>query len=365
MTSRTPRCSVLGVARDTSLAHVRLLSVGVRLEADEHERIADVYLADTEGSGIFVMRGKWTYAENIEPENGAALSPKQIGAGLILGRVARGQIVSKGLKRTADHRVALATSKAGTTTVSDPTSDWASLPKSILVTDLEQFERDWAERAPAFLRPRVVADATRVLAVGEVGPVAYQPGAQRLLAQMTDATGHPFLLARSYRSVAPNALAAIAAALADTKNPVQYIAGDIQHTSHGLEIDPIGIVAGGRLIVPDLADNVPPLEVESITDADAESASMVVLREAESLLADAAHQGLFELTTSWCDRASQAARRLKDVGFVPSAMAFENLATLVRALPHASHKSDEGPRAADAWLRASVRLTLVAEHATL
>jgi hypothetical protein len=355
----------LGVARDTNLSHVRLISVGARLDADDRDRIADVYLADTEGSGIFVMRAKWTFPENQEPDNGAALSSRAIASGFPLGRVAKGQMVSKGLKRTADHRVALATTKAGTTTVSDPTSDWSALPPSILVTDLEQFEHEWAERPPAFLRPRVVADATRVLAVGAVGAVAYHSGAQRLIAQMEDVTGHPFLLSRSFRSVAPNALPTLAALLQDEAHPVQYVAGDIRHTAHGLEIDPIGVVVDGRLIVPDISDKSLPLNVDNIDEPDADTASMALLRETHSLLADAAHQGLFELSGTWCDRGATLTKRLKDAGFYSTSIALDTLIKMVRVLPQASHRSDDGPRAAEAWLRTAIRVALVTEHATL
>ncbi|MEV0678940.1 hypothetical protein AB0I60_20720 [Actinosynnema sp. NPDC050436] len=64
---------------------------------------------------------------------------------------------------------------------------WASLPATVLVDDLERVSRALRELPPALVRPRVEAEAVRVVRIGEVRRIGYDPGAQRLDAEVVDA----------------------------------------------------------------------------------------------------------------------------------------------------------------------------------
>src|SRR6185312_15394399 len=94
-------------AAETRLDHVRLVSLGARLEADGSSRAAEVYLADPDSGIVLVLAKRWTFAEGEEPLDGAALGERAIAPRIGLATLARGQMVSRGVKRQANRAMAL------------------------------------------------------------------------------------------------------------------------------------------------------------------------------------------------------------------------------------------------------------------
>ena len=92
-----PARVVLGAneARETQLDHVRLVSLGARVEADGRTRTARVYLADPDTATVLVLDRRWEFADHEVPADAIALSRRSVAARIRLDALAHGQVVSK------------------------------------------------------------------------------------------------------------------------------------------------------------------------------------------------------------------------------------------------------------------------------
>ena len=354
-------------ARETLLDHVRLVSLGARVEADGRTRGAEVYLADPGTGMVLVLSKRWTFGEDAEPDTGPELAKRTMAPRVPLGTLARGQLVSRVVKRSANHAVTLGVSRTGQTSLTPQTGDWAMLPPSLLVRDVGAFAAELAKAPPGLLRPRVLASTLRVFAVKEVGPLAYEPGEQRLSAYVR--TGNagdaaPIVrVVRRHHRASPRALDVLAAALADGSR-VRFVAGDVRHGFSGLEIDPVAVVTD-RVIVPDIepgddaagaVDRCEPVATLVATSAPTPASA---LEQVSNVLEECCHVGLVRLRKPWADRARAAAERLDEVDLRQPAIRVRALADRARALVegHGATEAEAGEAVA-AWRDAAVRVAL-------
>src|SRR5581483_3675108 len=105
-----PAAFVLGTgeARETLLDQVRLVSLGARVAGTEDARTASVYLADPDTSTVFVLEKTWRTGEGDEPTPGHELARRSFATGVRLEALARGQLVSRAVKRRANRSITLA-----------------------------------------------------------------------------------------------------------------------------------------------------------------------------------------------------------------------------------------------------------------
>jgi hypothetical protein len=347
-------------ARETLLDHVRLVSLGARVTADGRARDAAVFLADPDSGVVLVIEKRWTFAENEEPEDGPALARRALASRVTLGMMAGGQIVSRAVKRRANRSLSLGAARGGTTSVTPQRGEWELFPPSIFASDFEELGRALDASPPRLLRPRVLAESMRVVAVAGVGGLSFHPGEQQLTAEIADTNGHTMLLVRRYRRAAPHALEVIAAALAG-EPPVRFVAGDVRHGPYGLEIDPVGLVTD-RMIVPDLEPakgGAPPIEA---AQARHDSALLAALDAGAGKLEEACHLGLVHLRGEWLARTREAAARLDEVGVAGVAKRLRGVADRVEAIGDPA-APERVRAAAEAWMRAAIRVELTREAA--
>jgi hypothetical protein len=330
---------------DTLLDHVRLVGLGARVEADGRTRHADVFLADPDAGLVLVLHKRW----DVEPSDGAmdgsALARRQVAGRATLGALAAGQVVSKGVRRRANRSLTIGTSRVRDTSVAPQEPDWGSLPPTILVRDFAAYAAERGAQVPKMLRPRVLAEHLRVIAVQKVGDVVYLPAEQELVATLHDEKGADVRLSVRHRAVAPNAVDAVGAALGAG---LRFVAGELRLGPAGLEIDPAAIVTD-RLIVPDLAASAAAWDAPHAVRAPVRGGLDAALAEAESTLEEAVQLGLQTPRADWLGRVAAARTRLDDAGFASVATRF---ATLERAA-----RESHAP-AIDAWLQASIRVAL-------
>ncbi|MDB4994324.1 MAG: hypothetical protein JWM74_1756, partial [Myxococcaceae bacterium] len=352
-----PAGVILGTeeAPETRLDHVRLVSLGARLEADGTSREAEVYLADPDSGVVLVLAKRWTFAEGEESPDGAALGERAIATRIGLGTLARGQMVSRGVKRQANRAMALAGPRPGQTSITPQSGDWSLFPREILVSDFDELDRALRALPPRFLRPRVLAASMRVvsLAGGAVGRIMYQPGAQELVAELRDADGNQMLLRRKYRRVAPNALEAIARALAG--GGVRFVSGDVRRGDLGLEIDPTAIVTD-RVIVPDIEAAKGALAEHVVPYASTTAPLSAALSLASSLLEEVPHHGALRLRQEWSERAAHAVAALEGAGLQAVGKRVSDVARALRGV-----RPENARAAADVWFTAAIRVALTQE----
>lgn len=333
----------------TPLDHVRLVSLGARVQADGRVRFAQVYLADPDTAMVLLLRKRWDFKEGEEPEEGPALARRSVASRVTLGALAGGQVVSKVVRRKANRELELGTSRTSMTSVTPQRGDWESLPSPILIKNLEQHEAWLKTRPPRALRPRLLAENVHVIAVSAVEEVVYLPAEQQLLAKLRDAAEHPFYLRVTHRRVAPNAIDATSAALAKT---VRFVAGELTRGPLGFEMEPLSI-AEEVMTVPDVA--LPPttnVNVPHASHRTGEDPVAAAVEAAESALAELAHVGFDAAPGPLGARCAQAAERLDDAGI-------ESLGKRMRAVEKAVR--EHGADAPRAWLDASVRTAMVRE----
>lgn len=341
---------VLGTeeAAETPLRRARLDGLGCRVTAagsavsGDERRVAEVYLAHADSATVLVLRRAW---DGDEP--GARLGRRRI-AGSSVGALAAGTLVTESAVRSASRTVRLTTSRVAKATVTASRGAWDRLPGGLLVRDLGALAAQLDRLPPRVVRPRVEAELVRVLEVAEVHAVAYAPGAQRLRAVLADRHGNLATLTAPHTAAAPGRLDAVAAALAAAP---RYVSGVVRRAGGGIEIDPLAIVAGDTVVVPDLAeaetgDLAPhtPGRGEPLPEA---------LDHAIATLAEVPHRGLRHLPPGFGDRLRKAGDGLNRVGLHQAAAALERLAGALGP--------DPGEVATGAWVDAQLRLTVTAE----
>ncbi len=342
--------AVLGTreARETPLRRVRLVALGCRIGGSGRRRTADVFLAHPAAGIALVLHRRWDLAE-ADPGTGHELGARRV-LGSPLRALAAANVVSEHTSRSAGRAVSIGRGRIAATSVTPVGTAWADLPDSLLVRDLAEHLRPWADRPPQLVRPRVEAEAVRVLAVDAVEHVGYDPAAQLLEALVRDPSGHPVLVRAGYNPYCPGGLDALAAALG--ADGVRFVSGSLRREAGRVVLDPLAVLGEGGLVVPDLAPGdgaaalaaAPQRPVDEVTGA---------LEAALAALADAAHRGLRHLDGAARDRLAGCADRLHRTGL-------RTAAGLVRAVTEAWHRA--GPEAAGAgWVEAQLHLLVALE----
>ncbi|WP_433085938.1 hypothetical protein ACQP1P_11880 [Dactylosporangium sp. CA-052675] len=344
------RARVLGTeeAAETPLRRVRLDGLGCRVVAagsaatGDERRVVEVYLAHADTGTVLVLRRAW---EGDEP--GARLGRRRL-AGSSVGALAAGTLVTQSAVRSASRAVRLTSSRVAKATVTASRGAWDRLPDTLLVRDLAALAGELAGLPPRAVRPRIEAELVRVLEVAQVHAVAYAPGAQRLRAGLVDRHGNRAVLTATHTAAAPGRLDAVAEALAAAPS---YVSGVVRSTSGGIEIDPLAIVAGTTVVVPDLGE-AGAAEL-ALPDGVREEPLAEALDHAIATLAEMPHRGLRHLPPGFGDRLRKAGDGLNRVGLHRAAAALETLRDALGPEP--------GAAVVRAWVDAHLRLTVTAE----
>lgn len=349
-----------GEALETRLDHLRLVSLGARVEADGRDREAEVVLADPDTAMVLVLRKRWTFPETEEPPDALGLATRRVASGAALGALAQGQMVTRAARRHANRSLTLGDARGGATSVTPQTGAWDMLPAPLRVTRIADLAAAWKARPPRLLRPRVLAENVHVFAVESVAALAYAPGEQTLVATLLDAQGEPLGLTRAYRSVAPHALDHLAAALTGAWGPVRFVSGEVRRHLGGFLVDPLAVVCD-RLVVMDLEKGPaqrPPLPLaRPSTDLPVEAAAA----EASGLVEEGVHQGLRRAAPSYPDRLRSAAARLEKAGLTTTAARLRRLEASLRRARTATEEEERWRQVSAAWTDAAIHLDLVHE----
>lgn len=339
----TLRSSVLGTAEaaETPLRRARLESLGCRVRSLGDRRIADVYLAHSDSAMVLVLRREWD-----GDDDGPLLARRRV-AGSTLAALATGNLVTESAVRSASRTVRLATGRISRTTVSPSRGEWGELSPSLVVTDLAALGRELDALTLRPIRPRVEAELVRVVAVSRVVAMTYVPGDQRLDALVADQAGNTATVTATHTGAAPGRLDSLAAVLAGEEGELRFVSGVVGRTGGGVVIDPVGLAAGGRVVVPDLqpAGGGGPLAVAEDDPHDPLTAALIDTR---GLLAEAAHHGLSHLPPTYGARLDTAARRLTGLGL-------HRIAQSVTAFA-AARSQDSDETAEQTWIDAYLRL---------
>ncbi|MEU1012534.1 hypothetical protein [Streptomyces sp. NPDC005890] len=337
---------VLGTAEApvTPLRRVRLVALGCRIGGTARDRTAETYFAHADAGIALVLRTRWDLTENQHP-TGHDLSARRL-LGSPLHALATANVVSEHTTRAADRTVTLARGRIAATSITPVGSAWTELPQALLVRDTAAHLRAAGERPPRLIRPRVAADAVRVIVVDAVEEIGYDPAAQRLEAVLRDPAGNGVHLHADYNPLCPGGLDALAAALAD--DGIRAVSGMLGRARGRTVLDPLAVLTADGVTVPDLAPGAGDSTLEAAAHRPHDPIT-AALQAALTALADAAHQGLRHLTPATRTALTDSADRLRRAGLNGAAGFLDDLTRTLH---------DQGaPAAAPHWVTAHIRLT--------
>jgi len=132
------------------------------------------------------------------------------------------------------------------------------------------------------------------------------------------------------------------------KSP-RFIAGDLRLGDTGLELDPLALVVGDRVIVPDLEPAPATIERLPVSARDEPTPLHLALATTSAALEEALHDGLGRPRAGFDERIAAATAALADAGL-------EGARTRLAAFAKA--------RSPENWLEAALRLELTREALT-
>jgi hypothetical protein len=336
---------VLGTdeASETPLRRARLDGLGARVSAVGEERVVDVFLAHADSATVLVLRRAY---ETEEP--GPRLAERRV-AGVTLGALAGGAVITESAARSASRTVRLGARRLSRTEAMASRGTWQDLPPALIAPGLGPLAAELDALPPRPVRARVEAELVRVVPIAGVVSIGYAPGAQRLDAVIADASGTLATISATHASCAPGRLDAGAAALA---GEARYVAGSVRRGGGRVIIDPLGFAVGDGVVVPDLSPAAPGNDPHDRPDPTSDPLGHA-LEEALALLAEVAHRGLVHAPPTMAARLRQAADRLAQVGLRRAAGATTRLAGLLGP--------DPSETAVTAWVDAYLRVSVSAD----
>ena len=341
-----------GEASETRLDHIRLVSLGARLDGDESRREATVWLADPDTATVLMLVKEWTFDEKETIPSNQALARRLAAYRVPLGTIATGQVVTRVARRRANRRLYLGRgSGIQSTSLSPQHGDFQALPAPVLVRDLSKLAEAFRGRPPRMLRPRILTEDFHAVCISDVGPVRYAPGEQALVVQVLDEAGSPLTLISRYRSASPGGLSALADAMQSLPT---VVCGVVRRSALGMEMDPVSVICDKGMVVPDLAAGGGP---ESVLGGIERPGTPMeeALRAAAAQLDSGVHHGLRAVPSTWNRSLRLAAKRLEELGLGKVSGCMVALADKAKAVEGAP---DEAARA---WLDAAIRVQLALE----
>ena len=304
-------------AFDTPLATARLVTLGCRIQRDGEDREAQIIVADLATQTRMTLSERWQVSADATPADEAALRARQRVAPRIgLAQMANGQLVATRARRLANHSLQLFKGRHNANQVLPQNGDWTQLAAPIRYTTLAALRAERVQQPQRALAPRLDHPDFVVLAVRGGQAPLYDPALQVLGAVLHDLADEPepLLVQRQHRAHVPQALDALAAALADPG--LHHVAGVLHwHGGHAV-LDPWA-VAGSRLCVPDLADGSGVLATTALTDWEQLAADTphAALHELLDWLSDLLVHGSHQRSGQIAQGAHRLAPLLADAGF--------------------------------------------------
>ncbi|WP_420213280.1 SWIM zinc finger family protein [Burkholderia aenigmatica] len=343
----------IGVKGEVELDHLRLVSLGVELWADEAEEGASVLFADPDTQTVMVLTRNWPRAADIAAGGRAPdLAGRRV-AGFPLRQIAAGQVVTKTAKRRANGAVDIAAGVRQTGVLPLSPKSWDDLAAPIRQPGIAALVAHLRDALPDFVRPRQAANGAAAGAAGSLHVVAFEPmvvrsvhwdaAAQVLHARLahgeaatTGVDGDDVLhLALPHRAVAPGAVDALARALAGEWGGLRALAGTVRLHAGTAVMRPLAVLTAQRAVVLQTEATAPqPLP---LAGGRAPLPELVALAEDTlALLAEWLRQGMRHQGGGAVERARAQATRLERAGLAHAGRLLRLLADGLRAAQPAS-----------------------------
>ena len=276
----------VGVPGESELAHLRLVSLGAETWRDEHGVGARIYLVDPDTGTVSVLERGWAGTQPVADRR--LLGTK-------LSKVAAGQLVTTGARRRALGLIEITADRRRTARHDLSPTAWAGLPTGIGDRPL-----------PAFVAPRRLGDAIRVLAVDTVHAWGFDSATQQLVAEVSGPDGDVRVVLE-HSAASPGAVDALADVLENES--VQRVSVKLGWRSGRLVGTPLAVLTTERAVT---------LATAAATGRELPSAPPQAppgaLERAQAELAGVLRRGLRQQGRGARSRLSELANRLSTTG---------------------------------------------------
>ncbi|VWC56469.1 hypothetical protein BCO18175_00381 [Burkholderia contaminans] len=343
----------IGVKGEIELDHLRLVSLGVELWADEAEEGASVLFADPDTQTVMVLTRNWPRAADVAAGGRVPdLAGRRV-AGFPLRQIAAGQVVTKTAKRRANGAVDIATGVRQTGVLPLSPKSWDDLAAPIRQPGIAALVAHLRDTLPDFVRPRQAANGAAAGAAGSLHVVAFEPmvlrsihwdaAAQVLHARLAqveadtaDAGDDEVLhLALPHRAVAPGAVDALARALSGEWGALRALAGTVRLHAGTAVMRPLAVLTAQRAVVLQTEAAAPqPLPLAG--GREPLPALVALAEDTLALLAEWLRQGMRHQGGGALERARAQAARLDRAGLAHAGRLLRALADGLRAAQSAS-----------------------------
>ncbi|AVS82378.1 hypothetical protein C8237_15675, partial [Paracidovorax avenae] len=336
----------IGVKGEVALDHLKLVSLGAALWADDAAEGASVLFADPDTQTVTVLERQWPRGEG---GPGQALSGRRV-AGFPLRQVAAGQVITKTATRRANGAIDIGSGARQTGVMPLSPTAWDDLGAPLRQGSVESLVERLRNAPPEFVQPRQAATGAAGGTSGPLHVVAF-PGmhadectwdaaAQVLHARIVrrdgdgdgaaDAASAALHLALPHRAAAPGAVDALARTLSGEWGSLRAVAGPVALHQGRAVMQPLALLTDQRAVVPQI--ETPAAQALALrTASETPQGVQALLGATSQWLAQWLRQGLRHQPGGLETRARDQARQLRHAGLDRTAALLEGVPAHLRS----------------------------------
>ncbi len=336
----------IGVKGEVALDHLKLVSLGAALWADDAAEGASVLFADPDTQTVTVLERQWPRSDG---SPGQALSGRRV-AGFPLRQIAAGQVITKTATRRANGAIDIGSGSRQTGVVPLSPTAWDDLGAPLRQGSVESLVERLRNAPPEFVQPRQAATGAAGGTSGPLHVVAF-PGmhieectwdaaAQVLHARIVrrdgdgdgaaDTASAALHLALPHRAAAPGAVDALARALSGEWGSLRAVAGPVTLHQGRAVMQPLALLTDQRAVVPQT--EAPAAQALALrTASETPQAVQALLGATSQGLAQWLRQGLRHQPGGLETRVRDQARQLRHAGLDRTAALLEGVPAQLRS----------------------------------
>ncbi|VVE85409.1 SWIM zinc finger family protein [Pandoraea sputorum] len=338
----------IGVRGEVELDHLRLVSLGVELWADEAQEGASVLFADPATQTALVLTRHWPRSADVAAGGRAPDLANRRVVGVPLRQIAAGQVVTKAATRRANGVVDIATGIRHTGVLPLSPTSWDDLGAPLRQTSIAALVAHLRDALPDFVRPRQAANGAAgslhvvALAPMVVRSVHWDAAAQVLHAQLAqhaaqgvEADGDALHVELPHRAVAPCAVDALVRALCGEWGTLCAVAGTVRLHAGVAVMRPLAVLTTQRAVVLQTQATISQA-LPLYSGRESLPALVALAADTLALLAEWLRQGVRHQGGGMIERALAQATRLERAGLAQASGLLRALAEDLRVAPSSS-----------------------------
>lgn len=320
----------IGVKGEVALDHLRLVSLGARLWADDATEGARLVFADPDTLAVTVIDRSWPKPR--AGETGVAVKARRI-VGQSVEKLAASQVVTNSARRRANGMLEIAAGARQSNVLPLSPRAWNDLEAPLWQSSAAALRGYLLNAAPDFARPLQAIEHMHVMPVAQAGGWTWNAARQHFCARILPGHEHPddwVMLRKHHDPAAPHAIDVLASALAGDFGAPLAVSGTVTLEAGQLVIDPYAILTAQRAVVPDV-ETAPPRDVASVAAPQDAPLLVALADQAQAQMGRWLRQGLRHLAAGALREGAGLAMSLEQSGLAAAAGLLREVMALLQA----------------------------------